>query len=211
MPLTYEQAKGKDFYRNVQDADEQKHLKALEEEKNRAAISGSALDALNPLRDENGFLLSYEDPKQPGETLTEEYQYVRIGVEQKASIANDVIRHFGDDLQFLEIMPREVEEPAVTQAEMNSLKKDLKNKIEEQEILNSQLDITSKQLQNTIAVQNEVDIPFPNLDEETEDLVERREAVQAKFEKVLGKFGNSQQAEKIAERVAKKIKTTTGD
>ena len=31
MPYTYEQAKGKDFYRNVQDADEQKHLKALEE------------------------------------------------------------------------------------------------------------------------------------------------------------------------------------
>ena len=65
-------ARKKDFYKNVQDADEQKHLKALEEEKNRAAISGSALDALNPLRDENGFLLSYEDPKRPGETLTEE-------------------------------------------------------------------------------------------------------------------------------------------
>ena len=31
MPYTYAQAKKKDFYRNVQDADEQKHLKALEE------------------------------------------------------------------------------------------------------------------------------------------------------------------------------------
>ena len=30
MPLTYEQAKKKDFYRNIQDADERKHLKALE-------------------------------------------------------------------------------------------------------------------------------------------------------------------------------------
>ena len=129
MPYTYAQAKKKDFYRNVQDADEQKHLKALEEEKNRAAISGSALDALNPLRDENGFLISYEDPKDPGETLTEEYQYVRIGVEQKASLAEDVIRHFGDDLQFLELRPKEIEEATTTQEELNLLKKDLEQKI----------------------------------------------------------------------------------
>jgi len=208
MPLTYEQAKKKDFYRNVQDADERKHLKALEEEKNRAAISGSALDALNPLRDENGFLLSYEDPKNPGETLTEEYQYVRIGVEQKASITADVIRHFGDDLQFLELMPKEIEEATTTQEELNQLKKDLQGKIEEQDLLNQELDITGKKLQNTIAIQNEQEIPFPNLDEETEQLQADRDAAREKIAKI---FGKGKLAKKIADKVAKEIKKTTGE
>ena len=208
MPYTYEQAKGKDFYRNVQDADEQKHLKALEEEKNRAAISGSALDALNPLRDENGFLLSYEDPKQPGETLTEEYQYVRIGVEQKASITADVIRHFGDDLQFLELMPKEIEDATTTQEELNQLKKDLQGKIEEQDLLNQELDITGKKLQNTIAIQNEQEIPFPNLDEETEQLQADRDAARERIAKI---FGGGKLAKKIADKVAKEIKKTTGE
>ena len=208
MPLTYEQAKKKDFYRNVQDADERKHLKALEEEKNRAAISGSALDALNPLRDENGFLLSYEDPKNPGETLTEEYQYVRIGVEQKASITADVIRHFGDDLQFLELMPKEIEEATTSQEELNQLKKDLQGKIEEQDLLNQELDITGKKLQNTIAIQNEQEIPFPNLDEETEQLQADRDAAREKIAKI---FGKGKLAKKIADKVAKEIKKTTGE
>jgi hypothetical protein len=210
MPYTYAQAKKKDFYRNVQDADEQKHLKALEEEKNRAAISGSALDALNPLRDENGFLLSYEDPKRPGETLTEEYQYVRIGVEQKASITADVVRHFGDDLQFLEIIPKEIEEPTVTEEELNLLKKDLQGKIEEQDLLNQELDITGKRLQNTIAEQNDQDLPFPELDEEAAELQANKEAAKAKVEKLLGSFGGKF-AQKIADKVAKKLKETTGD
>jgi len=208
MPLTYEQAKKKDFYRNIQDADERKHLKALEEEKNRAAISGSALDALNPLRDENGFLLYYEDPKNPGETLTEEYQYVRIGVEQKASITADVIRHFGDDLQFLELMPKEIEEATTTQEELNQLKKDLQGKIEEQDLLNQELDITGKKLQNTIAIQNEQEIPFPNLDEETEQLQADRDAAREKIAKI---FGKGKLAKKIADKVAKEIKKTTGE
>ena len=208
MPYTYAQAKKKDFYRNVQDADEQKHLKALEEEKNRAAISGSALDALNPLRDENGFLLSYEDPKRPGETLTEEYQYVRIGVEQKASITADVIRHFGDDLQFLELRPKEIEEATTTQEELNLLKKDLEQKIEEQDLLNQELDITGKRLQNTIAIQNEQEIPFPDVDEEAQELQADRDAVREKVEKI---FGSSALGKKIADKVAKKLKETIGD
>jgi len=209
MPLTYEQAKGKDFYRNVQDADEQKHLKALEEEKNRAAISGSALDALNPLRDENGFLLSYEDPKQPGETLTEEYQYVRIGVEQKASITADVIRHFGDDLQFLELMPKEIEEATTSQEELNQLKKDLQGKIEEQDLLNQELDITGKKLQNTIAVQNEQELPFPNVDDEAQELQANKDEAREKIAKLFG--GNSKLGKNIADKVAKAIKKTTGE
>ena len=208
MPYTYAQAKKKDFYRNVQDADEQKHLKALEEEKNRAAISGSALDALNPLRDENGFLISYEDPKDPGETLTEEYQYVRIGVEQKASLAEDVIRHFGDDLQFLELRPKEIEEATTTQEELNLLKKDLEQKIEEQDLLNQELDITGKRLQNTIAIQNEQEIPFPDVDEEAQELQADRDAVREKVEKI---FGSSALGKKIADKVAKKLKETIGD
>ena len=57
MPYTIKRARKKDFYKNVQDADEQKHLKKVEEERKRAQISGSALDATDPLRDERGYLL----------------------------------------------------------------------------------------------------------------------------------------------------------
>ena len=66
MPYTIKQARSSDFYKNVQDSDEQKQLKKIQEETQRAAISGSALDATDPLRDENGFLLSFEDPQNPG-------------------------------------------------------------------------------------------------------------------------------------------------
>ena len=206
MPYTYEQAKKKDFYRNVQDADEQKHLKALEEERARAAISGSALDALNPLRDENGFLLSYEDPKKPGETLTEEYQFVRLGVQQKSSIAVDVIRHFGDDLQFLEIMPKEPDGETTTQEELDSLKADLTIKIEEQDILNQQIDITGKQLQNTIAEQNEQDIPFPDIEDDLEDLEVRREEVRKQVERMTV----DTKANKVSDKVQEEISKTVG-
>ena len=55
MPYRYSKARSSDYYKNVQDADEHKLLKSLEEEKKRAAISGSALDATDPLRDDNGY------------------------------------------------------------------------------------------------------------------------------------------------------------
>ena len=85
MPYTIKQARSSDFYKNVQDSDEQKQLKKIQEETQRAAISGSALDATDPLRDENGFLLSFEDPQNPGSSYEKPYQYVRLAVVQKSS------------------------------------------------------------------------------------------------------------------------------
>ena len=211
MPLTYEQAKSRDFYRNIQDADEQKHLKAVEEEKNRAAISGSAIDALNPLRDENGFLLSYEDPNEPGKTLTEDYQYVRLNVEQKSSATGDTIRHFGDDLQFLEIMPRATEEPIMTEAELNLMKTDLRSKIEEQDILNQTLDVTMKQLQNSIAVTNDLPEPYSNVDEELANIQASREEISERAKNASGLLDSEKQGKKTADAVTNLLAKTTGD
>tara|TARA_Y100000592_G_C5272242_1_gene222397 strand:- start:191 stop:514 length:324 start_codon:yes stop_codon:yes gene_type:complete len=85
MPYTIEKARSSEFYKNVQDSDEQKQLKKIQEETKRAAMSGSALDATDPLRDENGFLLSFENPKDPGSSYEEPFQYVRLAVTQKSS------------------------------------------------------------------------------------------------------------------------------
>jgi len=87
-------------------------------------------------------------------------------------------------------------------------KKDLQGKIEEQDLLNQELDITGKKLQNTIAIQNEQEIPFPNLDEETEQLQADRDAAREKIAKI---FGKGKLAKKIADKVAKEIKKTTGE
>ena len=61
MPYTSEQIRRSDYYINVEDADKRKHLKLVQEESQRLNISGS-IDATNPLRDEDGTLLSLENP-----------------------------------------------------------------------------------------------------------------------------------------------------
>ena len=158
MPYTIKQARNTDYYKNVQDADEHKLLKSLEEEKKRAAISGSALDATDPLRDENGYLLSYEDPKKPGNSMEQEYQYVRLPVVQKSSDKETFLKFFGSEevggngaSVFNEILPElEVEEPEVTAPELEGMRIELQAKIDAQDELNITLDETITELQEEL-------------------------------------------------------------
>ena len=147
-------------------------------------------------------MLSYEDPKKPGQTLTEDYQYVRLNVEQKSATTGDTIRHFGDDLQFLEIMPREIEEPIMTEAELNLMKTDLRSKIEEQDILNQTLDVTMKQLQNSIAVTNELPEPYPNVEEELANIQANKEEISERAKNASGLLDSEKQGKKSADAVA---------
>lgn len=157
MPYTIKQAKKKDFYRNVQDADEQKHLKRLEEDKKRAQISGSAIDATNPLRDDEGFLLSYEDPyniSRSGKpiSLEEPFQYVRIPLTQKSSTYSLFYKFIDDKNKFTEFLPNIVEEeaPEVTPAELETLRTQLETDVATQQELNTTLETEIANLQQRI-------------------------------------------------------------
>jgi len=159
MPYTIKEARNTEYYKNVQDADEHKLLKSLEEEKKRAAISGSALDATSPLRDDNDILLSYEDPKNPGNSMEQEHQYVRLQIVQKSSDKETFLKFFGSEefggngaSVFSEIVPVVVpEEPVITQPELEGMQEALQQQIDTQTVLNTTLTETIEELQTELA------------------------------------------------------------
>jgi len=162
MPYTIKRARKKDFYKNVQDADEQKHLKKVEEERKRAQISGSALDATDPLRDERGYLLSYEDPENVRNdgtpvSLEEEYQYVRLSVTQKSSNTSLFEKYLGEKSQFTEFTDEEtiVESETPTAEELQRLRDTLKDEIDAQVTLNQDLETEIGNLQARIVELND--------------------------------------------------------
>ena len=129
MPYTGQQFRKYSYYKNIEDADKEKQLKDALNEKKRMEISGSIVDATNPIRDENGFLLSFESPDKPGNSIEEDYQYVRLQVRQNSGTTDRVVKFFGNDIQFLEIFPREPEddEPDV---DIKALEKELNDGID---------------------------------------------------------------------------------
>jgi len=158
MPYTIKQARQTDYYKNVQDADEHKLLKHLEEEKKRAAISGSALDATDPLRSDNGVLLSYEDPKNPGNSMEQEHQYVRLPVVQKSSNKELWLKFMGPEeiggngksvISELLIEPV-IEEPSPTPPELEGMQQALQQQIDAQTELNVTLTETIEDLQTEL-------------------------------------------------------------
>ena len=138
MPYTGQQFRKYDYYKNIEDADKEKQLRDALNEKKRMEISGSVVDATNPIRDENGFLLSYESPDKPGNSIEEDYQYVRLQVRQNSGTTDRVVKFFGNDIQFLEIFPREPEddEPDV---DIKALEQELNDGIDRQNELNNSL------------------------------------------------------------------------
>ena len=87
MPYLPSSARNKsEYYRKLLDADviEQNNLiKDLELKQN---VSGS-IDALNPTRDDDGYVVSIEDPRNPGQTAETINESVRI--ENKQQFFND--------------------------------------------------------------------------------------------------------------------------
>ena len=107
MPYTAEQLKSKNnqFYTNVNDGDKQRQKELAEDAFKRMQISGSALDAVTPIRNGEGVLQSFEDPDNLGNSIEAPHQNVRLLVNQRVSTQELVIKKFGNDLQFLEIFP----------------------------------------------------------------------------------------------------------
>ena len=153
MPYTGQQFRKYDYYKNIEDADKEKQLRDALNEKKRMEISGSIVDATNPIRDENGFLLSFESPDKPGKSIEEDYQYVRLQVRQNSGTTDRVVKFFGNDIQFLEIFPKEPEddEPDV---DIKALEEELNDGIDRQNELNNSLTDAINTLNKKIAEMN---------------------------------------------------------
>jgi len=155
MPYIFNQTakKKSPYYAKVIEADKAKQLKAAEEAKKRMEISGSIVDATNPIRDENGFLLSYESPDKQGQSIEEDYQLVRLQVRQNSGTTDRVIKFFGNDVQFLEIFPRENEEEE-NDVDIDALQAELDGEIERNQVLNNSLTDAINGLNKKIAEMN---------------------------------------------------------
>lgn len=65
-------------------------------------ISGS-WDAVNPLRDGNGVILSYEDPDNLGNSVEEVYQYVRV-INQQQYFDDNMLSEIDKEREFSEFV-----------------------------------------------------------------------------------------------------------
>ena len=155
MPFIFDKnAKKKSpYYKNIIDADKEKQLRKALDEKKRMEISGSIVDATNPIRDENGFLLSFESPEKQGQSIEEDYQLVRLQVRQNTGTTERVIKFFGNDIQFQEIFPREGEEED-DGVDIKALQEELESDIERTGTLNNDLTDAINTLNRKIAELN---------------------------------------------------------
>ena len=78
MPYSIEELKSKPSYQNILDSDKNEIKKYFEDEELKAQQSGSTMEAVKTLRDEDGFILSYEDPDNMGKTMPSSIQKVRL-------------------------------------------------------------------------------------------------------------------------------------
>ena len=195
MPYIFNQTakKKSPYYAKVIEADKAKQLKAAEEAKKRMEISGSIVDATNPIRDENGFLLSYESPDKQGQSIEEDYQLVRLQVRQNSGTTDRVIKFFGNDVQFLEIFPRENEEEE-NGVDIDALQAELDGEIERNQVLNNSLTDAINGLNKKIAEMNN-----------TTSTDQEKKEVKKKKKKKKKKGGRLKRAARKARKTLKKI------
>lgn len=162
MPFILKKAARKKsrFYRNILDANETEQLRVAQKELKRMQVSGSNLEGTKPIRDENGTLLSYQSPFDKTKSIDEPYQYVRLQMSQKSSNTENVLKFFGEELDFSSIYPEEsFEEEGGTDVE--TLKAQLKAEIDKNKELNDGLIDSINSLNNKVADLNETDRPTP--------------------------------------------------
>tara|TARA_B100000575_G_C23115142_1_gene644550 strand:- start:1388 stop:1870 length:483 start_codon:yes stop_codon:yes gene_type:complete len=107
MPYTVEELKKKETYQKIADADKNELKKLFEDEEARAAISGSTDGSIQTLRNENGVILSYEDPENPGETYPSNIQLVRVPINYFATDEELVEVKLKKDRRFGDFRPNE--------------------------------------------------------------------------------------------------------
>lgn len=143
MPYTSEELKNRPSYQNIIDADKNELKKFFEDEEIKAQQSGSTIEAVKTLRGEEGFILSYEDPDNLGNTMKSSIQKVRLPMQYFNTVPTEVSvklkeeRTFGDGF-------RPVPDGGENQQEIEN---ELENKQAELDGLIAQNQATSNQLE----------------------------------------------------------------
>ncbi len=157
MPFILKRAARKKsrFYRNILDANETEQLRVAEKELKRMQVSGSNLEGTKPIRDENGTLISYQSPFNKTKSIDEPYQYVRLQMSQKSSNTENVLKFFGEELDFSSIYPEESFQDEGEDIEV--LRERLKTEINKNKELNDGLVDSINNLNNKVADLNNTD------------------------------------------------------
>lgn len=127
-----------DYYKNIFEADKTEQLRLADKDFKRMNISGSTLDATQPIRDDNGVLISYENPEDSTKSVEEPYQYVRLNINQKVGTTKNVLKFFGNDLQITDIFPKVPESKEVQDID-NIVSPELQTEIDTFKNLNNEL------------------------------------------------------------------------
>jgi len=106
MPYTTQEIKKRPSYQNIIDADKNELKKFFEDEEIKAQQSGSTMEAVQTLRDEEGFILSYEDPDNLGNTMKSSIQKVRLPMEYSQSDIEQVQVKLKEERTFSAFRPK---------------------------------------------------------------------------------------------------------
>ena len=106
MPYSIDELKNKPSYQNIVDADRNEMKKYFEDEELKAQQSGSTIQAVRTLRDADGFILSYEDPDNLGNTMNSLIQKVRLPMEYSQADFTQVQSKLKKERSFSSFRPK---------------------------------------------------------------------------------------------------------
>lgn len=157
MPYTPEEIKKRPSYQNILDADKNELKKFFEDEEIKAQQSGSTLEAVQTLRDVDGFILSYEDPDNKGKTIPSVIQKVRLPMEYPLADNDQVYSKLRNDRKFSSFRPKlkwPIEPPPpdtdpVTPEEQDQKIKDELDKTEKEETKRKDIEKLAEQTNTT--------------------------------------------------------------
>ena len=147
MPYTSEELKKRPSYQNIIDADKNELKKFFEDEELKAEISGSVLNAINTLRDERGFILSYEDPDNPGQTYPSNVLQVRVPIRMYQIDKFEAEQKLEKDKKFSNFRPNL--SPSESE-DIEALRRELRSSIDEANTRERLAADKETELQNTI-------------------------------------------------------------
>lgn len=126
MPYSIKELQSKETYKNILDSDKNELKEYFEDEELKAAISGSTPDAIRTLRSADGFILSYEDPNNLGETYPSNLMNVRVPMVLYRTNPQEVEQKLEKDMKFGSFRPNE---PNESEDNVDALKEELRLKI----------------------------------------------------------------------------------
>ena len=147
MPYSVEDLKKKEAYQKIYEADKNELKKFFEDEELKAEISGSVLNAINTLRDERGFILSYEDPDNPGQTYPSNVLQVRVPLRMYQIDRFEAQQKLEKDKKFSNFRPNL--SPSESE-DIEALRVELKSQIEAAEERERLAGVKETELQTTI-------------------------------------------------------------